>query len=524
MANASLDALKEQLNSGEVPKGVELEGGNTAPVSEDGGNNGGENQDVTKEGKKRKRELKKNSDLFNKVGFGDSTQRILPDSPAGKLMLANSQISEIAGFIVPATSKLEIGVSTTTANRGTPTEVSKTSVKIVERFSSTIKGVIINHCPELDARIDDERQANQSDFVTGMMTIVKPDGSTAEVPRKTNEQFLNNKETLTMVTEIKTYEEAVKYIVFYTWFSILEAPAIFYSFTKKTRRKNSEEYNYQEIKSAYDLKGKSKASYSCVNKLIEASEAYKKRKEKAAEKAAEDPTKKVRKPKALTVRDCFPMYSDYRSRKLVVPGNFIAIKKYNTVSPKSSYTAEECKKYNAMYVNPAFGKKTDVRTNKINSLDAESASLVTISGDQVTASKFFAEQNSLVNQTEVIAGVKRWFDRTQFLTLADAKLVKKNEVAVPEKTVNNKVIPATVKYTYDFVEFGTAGNTLQNPEYANIVQATNGRLNDAMVSSFIASLSTRTSKDKIGANRGVIADAAFSRAALEEFLAANRED
>ena len=64
--------------------------------------------------------------------------------------------------------------------------------------------------------------------------------------------------------------------------------------------------------------------------------------------------RKKKQPKTPTLKDIYPLASRYRGRKLAIPGNFIAIKKYIQINTKSSYSAEEQAENNLKYIREGF--------------------------------------------------------------------------------------------------------------------------------------------------------------------------
>lgn len=456
------------------------------------------NTEVSGEKKtKTKKPVKDQSTLFTEYGIGKGNN-ISVDSPAGKLMRVNSKLSEIAGFIVPNSPRFDISVTRNKISKKDEADRYETRINVKEKFSQTIKGVIVNTVPELITRINEEKAARGTAPLTGTTTIRRPDGTTVEVARKTPEVFEMEAASLERTTKIYDYSGFIQWLLDYAWFAISEAPAIFWVHrNQKTQTKDGEKIvSVKDINSPADLKNASETGYVITSKYEDVIKRYTEKKINAAGQVTK--SKKPKTVKVPTLKEVYPLSSKYRGRKLAIPGNFIAMKKYETVTAKASYTPEEQAVMNKMYIREGFSvNRQETFQKRLNDMSAQSKERVTITptGD-VTASQFFASNNSLVANADYLGTIYRWWGKPDTVTPLDVRLVKKTEKTVDERTdKNGNVRPAYTKYEMVFTAFGKPGNQLSNTEYANIVKATDGRLTDSDVTSFLSTLSTSGRRD-----------------------------
>ena len=500
--DAVLAQLKGQGEAQGEQKIIENQNKDEQVNTPDGGNDGGSNGDGNgKTGKPReKREIKAVSTLFKEKNVGKDAQ-YTKDSVVGKLMSVNSKLSSIAGFIVPNSPRVEIVVNKRTSKKKDQPDVTTTEVGVKEKFSQQIKGVIINYCPELVSRIREEKSVRGETAMTGEMKITV-NGEQVMVARKDAEAFLQERSNLDYTTEVFSYEEAIKWITDNCWYEIAEAPGIFWShkkIVKKTVDKVSTE-TVKEIKSAADLTASQSTSYQVILKFDEVLKRYQDRVEKVNNENLNlaEGEKKKKQPKTPTLKDIYPLASRYRGRKLAIPGNFIAIKKYIQINTKSSYSAEEQAENNLKYIREGFNpSKKDKFMEKLQYMTSKAKENVTITDDgDVTASRFFMEGNSLVADTDYLATIPRWWGKEERFTPLTMKLVKKELVHKDAKTdKNGKVTPASDKYVLSYTEFGKDGNRLANEEYKKIVDATDNRLTEEQVIEFIGALSTKSTRN-----------------------------
>lgn len=471
---------------------------------------------------RKPREIKSQSKLFMEHNIGEAKNQFSVDSPVGKLMRVNSKLSEIAGFIVPNSPRYDINVTRTKVSGKDEDPRYETKINVKEKFSQQIKGVIVNFIPELEKRIDEERSARGTTPMTGTIEMIQPDGSVKEIARKTPEMFESEAATLVRSTKVLGYEAFIQWMLHYCWFAISEAPAIFWSHNERRTRtvdgtKTTED---KAIKSPADLRTSQSTGYVLTSKLDEINERLNK---KIAENAGKFDSKgNPKKVKTPTLKDIYPLSSGYRGRKLAIPGNFIAIKKFETIAVKPSYTPEEQAEMNKMYIREGFSvNKQDTFMNKFNDMNAESKERVTITeaGD-VTSSQFFAAQNSLVANEDYLKTIPRWWGKVDTTTVLDMRLVKKSEHKVEAKKDSKGVErPAYTKYVLDFTPFGQPLNDLTNAEYKSILAATDSRLTQGEVLDFIKTLNksnTRDTNTRGGVNYDVtLADAQDIIAALD---------
>lgn len=491
-----LDKLQQMMNTMKdqsAPKGEEKTitpgAAGNAEVATDGA-----------EKKKRKpKEVKDQSTLFMEHNIGNGNH-LSADSPAGKLMKVNSKLSEIAGFIVPNSPRFDIVVTRNKiSKKGETPEVYETRVNVKEKFSQQIKGVIVNFIPELITRINEEKAARGTTPMTGELDFKKPDGTIVKVARKTPEVFEMEAATLDRGTKIYGYPEFIQWMIDYCWFEIQEASAIFWAHKEKRTKTvdGNKTTEIKDIKSPADLRAAQATGYQITSKFEEVKKRYFEKVAKVAGQFKAD-GKTPKTVKTPTLKDVYPLSSKYRGRKLAIPGNFIAIKKFETITPKASYTPEEQAQMNKMYIREGFSvNKQDSFMRKFNDMSVESKERVNITetGD-VNSSQFFAENNSLVANADYLKTVYRWWGKADTTTVLDMRLVKKSEKQVEAKTdKDGNERPAYTKYVLDFVQFGKPGNTLTNAEYQNIVKATDGRLSDGDVTAFISTLNTNSRKD-----------------------------
>lgn len=458
---------------------------------------GSNNKEVTGEAKKRvPKEIKDQSTLF--VENNIQGNHLGGDTISGKLMKVNSKISQIAGFIVPNSPRIEINVSSTKVSKDEEPERFETKINVKEKFSQQIKGVILNYSPELVARINEEKATRGTTSLTGELVVKRSDGTTEKVARKTPEVFEMEADTIDKSTKILGYQAFIQWLLDYCWFEIQEAPAIFWSYKdKRTHTKDGVKTDeIKEIKSPADLRASQATNYQLTYKWDEVIKRYTERQKKASgQLTASGKEKTVKVP---TLKDIYPLSSKYRGRKLAVPGNFIAIKKFEHIATKGAYTPEEQAEMNKKYVREGFSvNNATAFQKKFNNMTAETKERVTINekGD-VTASQFFADSNSLVANQDYLSTINRWWGKVDTLNTLDMKLVKKSETEVKErKDSNGTVRPAYKKYVLDFIQFGKTGNQLSDPEYSKIVAATDNRLTDSDVVKFISTLSSSSAKN-----------------------------
>lgn len=487
MANG-LNDLKDLMDQAtKAPEGEQK------VINEGAGAGNGDGDKGTKKTRVPK-EVKDQSTLFQEHNVG-AGNLVPADSVAGKLMKVNSKIAQIAGFIVPNSPRIEIVVSRNKVSKKDEPERYETRVNVKERFSQQIKGIVLNHSPELVSRINEEKSARGTTPMTGEMSVMGPDGQVINVARKSAEVFEQEAGTLLMATKILGYEAFISWMLDYCWYEIQEAPAIFWSHKEnRTVTKDGVKTTFEkQVSSVSDLKPSQKPSYILAYKFDEVRARYEKRVAESAGKTTAKGNKVT--VKAPTLKDVYPLSSKYRGRKLAVPGNFIAMKKFEHTSVKGSYTPEEQAEMNKKYIREGFSVNNAAAfSKKLESMTAESKERVTIDANgDVTASQFFAANNSLVANKEYLSTISRWWGKVDTLSDLDMKLVAKSPKEVPASRDGSK--PAYTKYELNFIQFGKVGNQLTNPEYKAIVSATDGRLTDSDVTTFISSLSASTGKN-----------------------------